>query len=164
MRIIRASFAALVLCAAVLAGGLVALVTAGSASAAPVTTPKSPTTTIRRTSTTVARSTTVPSTTVAATTSTSAPDAADPVSTPTTVAGGVGDASSSRKVNLAIGLLVGLGVLVAGLTIWFWTRTKPLPPALEALDTMSRRRWRRADPERQAQSLDNVHAKVGDGR
>ncbi len=109
---------------------------------------------------------TTSSTTAASTTTTEAPavaGGAEPVTTPTSAPARVGDDSSTRRVNLAIAGLVALGVLVAALTVWFWLATKPIPPALEALDAMSKRRWLKSSHARREAVLHDVHVKLGTG-
>lgn len=61
----------------------------------------------------------------------------------------VGDSKARTTVNRVIAALLGVAVVVLVATIWYWRSTKPFPGALEGLDTMSRRKWRKADAAEQ---------------
>jgi hypothetical protein len=57
--------------------------------------------------------------------------------------------------------LVGLALLVALLTFWYWRSTKPVPTSLEGLDVMSSRKWLRGRPDKRARLLAEYHARHG---
>lgn len=79
-------------------------------------------------------------------------------SAPTTsVVTEVDDPASTRTVNRIIAALLVLGVVLLGVTVWFWVATRPLHPSLEGLDLMSSRRWSHADSGKQQRMLDKVH-------
>lgn len=66
------------------------------------------------------------------------------------------DPAARRTIDgLVIGLLA-LGALVAGLTVWYWRSTQPMPPALEPLVLMSGRRFRARPRPAQDEALDEV--------
>lgn len=69
----------------------------------------------------------------------------------------VADPETRRVMDLLTGVLVALAVLVLGITVWFWRSTRPLPASLEALATMSSRRFRRRPPDERDEALDAVH-------
>lgn len=69
----------------------------------------------------------------------------------------VADPETRRAMDLLTGVLIALAVLVLGITVWFWRSTRPLPASLEALATMSSRRFRRRPPDERDEALDAVH-------
>ena len=73
----------------------------------------------------------------------------------------INDSTATRLVNRVIFALVGLALLVAFLTFWYWRATKPVPPALDGLDLLSTRKWLRAKPDKRARLLAEFHAKRG---
>jgi hypothetical protein len=75
-------------------------------------------------------------------------------------ANSINDASSSRTVNLIIGALVALGLLMLLVTIWLWRASRPVPPHLEGLDLITKRRWLRSDESRRDDLLGHIrHAR-----
>lgn len=84
-----------------------------------------------------------------------------PITAPPTTAAPINDAKATRLVNRVILALVGLALLVAFLTFWYWRATKPVPPALDGLDLLSTRKWLRGKPEKRARLLAEFHAKRG---
>ena len=60
-----------------------------------------------------------------------------------------------------VAALIGLGVLIALLTFWYWRSTKPVPPSLEGVELMSTRKWLRGKPDKRARLLAEYHAKRG---
>lgn len=55
------------------------------------------------------------------------------------------DVAADRQLYLAAAGLALLGVVVLVMTIWWWRSTRPEPPALASLETMTTKKWRRAD-------------------
>jgi hypothetical protein len=84
-----------------------------------------------------------------------------PVSAPPTTATAINDAKATQLVNRVVAALVGLAVLIALLTIWYWRSTKPVPPSLEGVELMSTRKWLRGKPDKRARLLSEYHAKRG---
>ena len=68
----------------------------------------------------------------------------------------VGDDAATRTVVIVVGLLVVVGVCLAGLAVWLWRATRPEPQLLAPLELMDERRWRRLDPQDRRRSLDSV--------
>ena len=56
----------------------------------------------------------------------------------------VGDPESTRRINQLITTLLGLAVVFAVITAWFWRSTKPVAPHLAGLAMMGSRRFRRS--------------------
>lgn len=67
----------------------------------------------------------------------------------------VGDPAATRTVYSTIVALVVLGVVLAGLAIWVWRRTRPEPELLAPLEVMQTRAWRKLDPAAQRRLLDD---------
>ena len=84
-----------------------------------------------------------------------------PVSAPATTAPAINDAKATELVNRVVAALIGLGVLIALLTFWYWRSTKPVPPSLEGVELMSTRKWLRGKPDKRARLLGEYHAKRG---
>ena len=72
------------------------------------------------------------------------------------VANSINDRSSSRTVNIIIGALSALGLLMLFVAIWLWRASRPLPPHLEGLDLITKRRWLRSDTNRREHLLDSI--------
>lgn len=68
----------------------------------------------------------------------------------------VGDPSNQRIVGAIVVALLVLGVVVVGVTVWFWRSTRPEPAALGPLEEMSRRRFRRLPDHTRKERLDAV--------
>jgi hypothetical protein len=76
------------------------------------------------------------------------------------VANSINDASSSRTVNIIIGALAALGLLMLLVTIWLWRASRPVPPHLEGLDLITKRRWLHSDETRRDDLLGHIrHAR-----
>lgn len=174
---------------AVAAGGLIVAAPVLAQSPDDVGTPASafeqvpaqprPATTVKRSTATSVRrgsATTIkkPATTVATTVAPTAPPTVattlplptqsttlSPITAPATTAAPINDAKATRLVNRVVLALVGLALLVAFLTFWYWRATKPVPPALDGLDLLSTRKWLRGKPEKRARLLAEFHAKRG---
>jgi hypothetical protein len=113
--------------------------------------------------TTVSRTTAPPTTeaptTVATTTAPATTEA--PSTTEATVVGAVtptaaasaGDAEASRRNSRIAWALALMGVLVGGLTAWFWFSTRPVPVGMAGLAEMGTSRWWRADARKREQIL-----------
>src|SRR5262249_27644115 len=71
------------------------------------------------------------------------------------------DSTATKLVNRVIFALVGLALLVALLTFWYWRATKPVPPAIDGLDLMSTGKWLRAKPDKRDKLLTDYHTKRG---
>lgn len=71
-------------------------------------------------------------------------------------ANSINDHSSSRTVNLIIGALTALGLLMLLVAIWLWRASRPVPPHLEGLDLITKRRWLRSDTNRREHLLDSI--------
>ena len=84
-----------------------------------------------------------------------------PVTAPPTTAAAINDAKATELVNRVVAALIGLGVLIALLTFWYWRSTKPVPPSLEGVELMSTRKWLRGKPDKRARLLSEYHAKRG---
>ena len=84
-----------------------------------------------------------------------------PVSAPPTTAAAINDAKATELVNRVVAALIGLGVLIALLTFWYWRSTKPVPPSLEGVELMSTRKWLRGKPDKRTRLLAEYHAKRG---
>jgi hypothetical protein len=84
-----------------------------------------------------------------------------PVSVAPTTAPSINDNKATTLVNRVIFALIGLAVLVALLTFWYWRATKPVAPAIDGLDLMSTRKWLRGKPDKRARLLSEYHAKRG---
>jgi hypothetical protein len=72
------------------------------------------------------------------------------------VANSINDRSSSRTVNIIIGALAALGLLMLLMAIWLWRASRPVPPHLEGLDLITKRRWLRSDTNRREHLLDSI--------
>jgi hypothetical protein len=72
------------------------------------------------------------------------------------VANSINDRSSSRTVNIIIGALAALGLLMFLVAIWLWRASRPVPPHLEGLDLITKRRWLRSDTNRREHLLDSI--------
>ncbi len=72
------------------------------------------------------------------------------------VANSINDRSSSRTVNITIGALAVLGLLMLLVAIWLWRTSRPVPPHLEGLDLITKRRWLRSDSNRREHLLDSI--------
>ena len=70
-----------------------------------------------------------------------------------TAVNALGDQRSSRTVNLIIAVLAGLGLLMLAMTLWLWKTSRPVPPHLEGLELITKRRWLRADRTARDQQL-----------
>jgi hypothetical protein len=68
----------------------------------------------------------------------------------------INDQSSSRTVNIIIGALAALGLLMLLVSIWLWRASRPVPPHLEGLDLITKRRWLRSDSNRREHLLDSI--------
>ena len=66
------------------------------------------------------------------------------------------DSGSTNTVLLVTALLALAGLVMAGLTVWYWRGTKPDPEALGPLVTMSRRGFATLDPIEQRRQLDRL--------
>lgn len=64
------------------------------------------------------------------------------VATAPTSAVEVGDPASTRRINRLIVALLGLAVLFAAITVWFWRVTRPVAAHLEGLEIIGRKRLR----------------------
>ena len=64
------------------------------------------------------------------------------VATAPTSAVEVGDPESTRRINRVIVALLGLAVLFAAITVWFWRVTRPVAAHLEGLEIIGRSRLR----------------------
>ena len=82
-----------------------------------------------------------------------------PITESTVAAKAAAKKSARTTVNVLIGVLLALAAIVIGVSVWYWRVTKPLPPQLEPLATMSTRSWRRAPPARREASLERVRPK-----
>jgi hypothetical protein len=71
-------------------------------------------------------------------------------------ANSINDHSSSRTVNIIIGALTALGLLMLLVAIWLWRASRPVPPHLEGLDLITKRRWLRSDTNRREHLLDSI--------
>ena len=71
-------------------------------------------------------------------------------------ANSINDHSSSRTVNIIIGALAALGLLMLVVSIWLWRASRPVPPHLEGLDLITKRRWLRSDTNRREHLLDSI--------
>jgi hypothetical protein len=71
-------------------------------------------------------------------------------------ANSINDHSSSRTVNIIIGALAALGLLMLLVAIWLWRASRPVPPHLEGLDLITKRRWLRSDTNRREHLLDSI--------
>jgi FtsZ-interacting cell division protein ZipA len=68
----------------------------------------------------------------------------------------VSDPSNQRIVTAVVAGLVLLGMVVVGVTVWFWRSTRPEPAALAPLEEMSRRGFRQLPDDTQKERLDAV--------
>ena len=75
--------------------------------------------------------------------------------------GTINDQTSSHRLNLIIGGLCGLGAFMVGVTVWLWRGSRPVPPHLEGLDLLPKRRWLHAQPERRADLLGEIRTVRG---
>jgi hypothetical protein len=71
-------------------------------------------------------------------------------------ANSINDRSSSRTVNIIIGALAALGLLMLLVSIWLWRASRPVPPHLEGLDLITKRRWLRSNTNRREHLLDTI--------
>jgi hypothetical protein len=71
-------------------------------------------------------------------------------------ANSINDQSSSRTVNIIIGALAALGLLMFLVSIWLWRASRPVPPHLEGLDLITKRRWLRSNTNRREHLLDTI--------
>jgi hypothetical protein len=71
-------------------------------------------------------------------------------------ANSINDRSSSRTVNIIIGALAALGLFMLVVAIWLWRASRPVPPHLEGLDLITKRRWLRSDTNRREHLLDSI--------
>jgi hypothetical protein len=71
-------------------------------------------------------------------------------------ANSINDHSSSRTVNIIIAALTALGLFMLLVAIWLWRASRPVPPHLEGLDLITKRRWLRSDPNRREHLLDSI--------
>ena len=76
-------------------------------------------------------------------------------------ANSINDHSASRTVNIIIGALAALGLLMLLVAIWLWRASRPVPPHLEGLDLITKRRWLRSDINRREHLLDSIRAVRG---
>jgi hypothetical protein len=75
-------------------------------------------------------------------------------------ANSINDHSSSRTVNIIIGALAALGLLMLLVAIWLWRASRPVPPHLEGLDLITKRRWLQSDVSRRDDLLGHIrHAR-----
>ena len=118
-----------------------------TATTAPVATTVAPT---------IAAATTVAPTTAASTTAAAAVDGG--ITTTSIVE--VGDAGSSHRISRIAWTLTIMGVLVGGLTVWFFLATRPAPVGMAGLAEMSSSRWWKADPDKR----DNLLGRSRKGR
>ena len=108
------------------------------------------------TRTTVALGTTLPPATVASTDVApptavrTAGEAATTVAASTTTIrkAAVGDSGASHRNSRIAWALALMGLLIGGLTVWFWYTTRPVPGGMTALVAMGSSRWRRSDARR----------------
>ncbi len=77
-----------------------------------------------------------------------------------TIAADLSDGAADRRVYLAAGGLVLLGLVMTIATAWWWHATRPDDPALGPLEVMSRRRWLTADDAERRRML--AAARPGD--
>lgn len=66
------------------------------------------------------------------------------------------DSDSTRTILLVVVGLVAMGVLLSGVTVWFWRSTRPDHPALAPLEVMGDRRFATRSAFEQRQLLDSV--------
>lgn len=78
---------------------------------------------------------------------------ADETVVATTVASAGDSAASERNSRIAWALAL-MGLLVGGLTVWFWYATRPVPVGMAGLAEMGTPRWWRADSRKREQLLD----------
>ncbi|MDG1265505.1 MAG: hypothetical protein P8O03_04205, partial [Ilumatobacter sp.] len=58
----------------------------------------------------------------------------------------VGDPSATRTVYIAVVLLIMLGIALATLVGWLWSRTRAELELFAPLEEMETRSWRKQDP------------------
>ncbi len=79
---------------------------------------------------------------------------------PAAVAGTSGgdqvDPEAHQRLNRIVLALAGLGVVAVGAGVWYLLATRPTPVVLEGLDTMTKRRWRRAAPPDRLTMLERI--------
>ena len=73
----------------------------------------------------------------------------------------VGDRASSTKIDRIWLALVGLSLLVAAATAWFWWRTRPVEASLEGLELIGTGRFLNADDGTRARHLAAVRDRRG---
>ena len=73
----------------------------------------------------------------------------------------INDRSSSRTINIIIAALAGLGALMLAITLWVWKTSRPVPPHLEGLDLITKRRWLRSDHGQREQILEPLREARG---
>ena len=66
----------------------------------------------------------------------------------------VGDPSATRTVYIAVVLLIMLGIALATLVGWLWSRTRAELELFAPLEEMETRSWRKQDPAAQRRALD----------
>ncbi len=76
------------------------------------------------------------------------------------IAADLSDSAADRRIYLAAGGLVLLGVVMTIATAWWWHATRPDDPALGPLEVMSRKRWTSADDAERRRML--AAARPGD--
>ena len=72
------------------------------------------------------------------------------------LAGSLSEAEASRRVWLAAGGLVLLGLVLTICTVWWWRTTRADHPSLAPLEVMSARRWSRAGDAERSRLIDRV--------
>jgi hypothetical protein len=77
-----------------------------------------------------------------------------------TIAADLSDGAADRRIYLAAGGLVLLGLVMTIATAWWWHATRPDDPALGPLEVMSRKRWLAADDAERRRML--AAARPGD--
>lgn len=76
------------------------------------------------------------------------------------IAADLSDSAADRRIYLAAGGLVLLGLVMTIATAWWWHATRPDDPALGPLEVMSRKRWLAADDAERRRML--AAARPGD--
>jgi hypothetical protein len=103
-------------------------------------------------------------TTVAASTASTSPSAGAGASPTTPAKTAVNDRSSTRKIQTITAALAALGLLFAGLVVWYWRSTKPVPAHLEGLDLLATRKFQKAPDEVRDELLADLDAQRAEPR